>query len=251
MRAGLDRLCECLIEWCDEVMRPHLDEFISKPKKQRLKEALSREPLVDSAPALTPEEHFILATFYELTEVLDTLEALKDTEVYIARFPYSRTRVSKGRYLAHQVSIYLHEIHILRLRLVRLTAVVKNGMSNLGAGKLAQERIGPLFKMIRLSFDGVSATRGSHVHARRYSDPGLRSLSTLDLVSRFKQSAAPVLDETYKDVRFLWLCRCRESIATVERLLDRHADTVWECLFAQGRLFDLSKLPEEKGSAKG
>lgn len=251
METGFNHLANCLFDWTGIILQPHYESLRASARKRSLDDVLAGKQLLDEAPNLTPDEEFLTRIFREFSEVFNTLEALRDTQVYLSRFPFGRTRVTKGRYLAHQISIYFQEIYILRVRLVRLARTVKDGLSAAGRRQHADEKIGPLFKLIKQGFGRLEETRGSHVHNRRFSDDDLSRLQTIDLLARTMPEAKPRLEEIHREVRAKWVSKIRGSITSIEAFMDTYADRLWEGLFAQSCIFDMAKLTERRKARDG
>lgn len=66
---------------------------------------------------LTGRETFVYKLFYGYTEIASSLDTLDDIAVFIGRFPFKGTRITKERYLQFHVECYLAEIYLLQQRL--------------------------------------------------------------------------------------------------------------------------------------
>ncbi|WP_124834097.1 hypothetical protein [Burkholderia sp. Bp9031] len=240
---GYKRFSRCVLDWSARI--------ITAAQKDNIEiggsfwGAIAGKPVVASPTPLIEKHQALIDIFYEYTEVHETLEAIKDIRVYVARFPFSGTRVSPGRYLAHQVGIYLNEIYILRVRLVTLTKEIQNKLSKSSTKSVTAPLIKPLFKIIKTSFDGIEKTRGHHVHTRRFSDDDIRRISTLELLSSEIDWAKDLSRFVYKQTRRQWLTRMLNNEKVIEELLDHYGDALWSSLFAPGMMFDMSELPEK------
>ena len=65
----------------------------------------------------TPSEVFFSKLHDGFSEISDSYYCLLEIEIYIGRFPYRNTSISKTRHLAYHMENYLNEIYILRERL--------------------------------------------------------------------------------------------------------------------------------------
>src|SRR5207253_897042 len=68
-------------------------------------------------PKRTGRKTFCYKLFYGFTEIAGSLDTLEDIEVFIGRFPFRGTRITKERYLQFHVECHLAEIYLLRERL--------------------------------------------------------------------------------------------------------------------------------------
>ena len=242
---GMVRFRRCLLDWVTPIIasdQPSLESAAADTW-----DVLAGKPIRDGRSALPEKHRAIVDIFQEYTEVSEALEAVQDIKVYLARFPFSNTRVTRGRYLAHQVSIYLNEIYILRVRLTTLAKEVQNCLSSTPQKQITRPLIAPLFKVIKESFDGIEKTRGAHVHTRRFADDDMRRIGTLELLADHMDGASSLALVVYKNARRQWLTRIRDNEKAIDVLLDRYGDALWASLFAPGMMFDMSDAPAKPG----
>ena len=69
------------------------------------------------ARKITPHDIFFSKLMVGFNEIYDSYSSLLDIQVYIDRFPYCKTRVSKTRYIAYHMENYFNEVYILKERL--------------------------------------------------------------------------------------------------------------------------------------
>ena len=116
-------------------------------------------------------------------EIANSYYCLLDIEIYIGRFPYNKTGISKTRHLSYHMENYLNEIYILR---ERLNAYLKK-IGRLYKGDPSHEtilkKIEPLFALVNKSLKDIIDTRCSHVHKIRFHSEDLDRLSSLELLS--------------------------------------------------------------------
>ena len=131
---------------------------------------------------LSQEEVIFGKVFKGFTEISDTFNCLKDIEIYIGRFPYSGTKISKTRHLQYNFENYLHEIYILKERLIKyLTTVGRLYKKDLRHQEVLKATK-PIFKIASGTLSQVTNVRSSHVHQRRYDDENFQRLSTFELL---------------------------------------------------------------------
>jgi hypothetical protein len=130
----------------------------------------------------TRDELLIGNIFRGFVEISDAYLSLRDVEVYVRRFPYRDAGISEVRHLKYHIENYLNEVYILKERLIAylnfLTKRYRKGKSR----RRVTEGLEPLYSAVSETFGNVVDTRGSHVHASRFSDLGLDRLSTLEFL---------------------------------------------------------------------
>lgn len=133
---------------------------------------------------LSPEEKLLVRFFYANTEIHNAIERLKDCETYISRFPFQKTRVTRPAYLRFIVEGQLHEIYLLKERLVSFVKLVKKAYRKDRSGQQIDAVTSALIKVIEQSFESAVSVRGSHVHKRRYDNSEIERLELIDLLKR-------------------------------------------------------------------
>jgi hypothetical protein len=190
-----------------------------------------------SPPTLAPDDRFAADAFQGYMEIGETLERLLDIELYLRRFPFRSTRITRERYLRFHVEAYLHESYILRERLLtfgkRVTRAYKRGDHRQTAASTGQR-----LEELARALDGVTQMRGRHVHELRFDETRLRNLGALELIER--RSSDPVwagaIKEQYPRVRRHWVRWVREMNEGVRELLDQYFDELHALMFDAGRL---------------
>jgi hypothetical protein len=182
----------------------------------------------------TPEELFLHRMFDDFSEIHASAEALSDIEVYISRFPFARTRVDKHDYLKHQIQSYFQEIYILRERLkVFLTRLGREFRGDDRHSSILKATK-PLFAVITDSLKGVVDIRGTHVHARRFTNEELGRLGMLKLLAmpikgkseRMVKAIRPYFELEYRRIRKKWKRQLSENNKVIRQLLDIYAERV-------------------------
>jgi hypothetical protein len=67
--------------------------------------------------ALTRSEQIGMDLFAGFNEISHSYDTLLDIEVYVARFPYANTRITRSGHLRFIIEAYLHESYTLGERL--------------------------------------------------------------------------------------------------------------------------------------
>ena len=129
-----------------------------------------------------------MKVFRAMTEISACIDRLKDCETYVSRFPFSRTRVTRAAYLQFVVEGHLHEIYLLKERLVKLTKIISRQFKkDKGAGQVARS-MEALSKFVVKALDGFTNVRGAHVHQWRYSHKDIDRLQLINTLRKPKGS---------------------------------------------------------------
>lgn len=147
-------------EKLDELTRENRDELGETLLNTLLD--LDGPKRVDSKP--DRETIFLAELFNGLSEIHNSYESLQDAELYVRRFPFGGTRITRDRYLRYVVENHLHEIYILKERLVKYLRRVERLYKK--DKQLASIRRGaaPLYKLVSQSLSPLTTSRNTHVH---------------------------------------------------------------------------------------
>lgn len=193
----------------------------------------------------TERELFYRRLFEGFSEIHSSLESMKNTEVYLRRFPFRGTRITLPSYLKYHVENYFNEVYILEQRV--LSYLTKIGREYRRDSRhtevLAATR--PLFRLVDQSLKGIVNTRGRHVHERRYTDDDLDRLELMNLLTTnpngIEELAAvliPYYRSEYRRIRSDWRSRIKKNNEVLIQLLDMCAEKLLPVLFSSnsGRL---------------
>jgi len=147
---------------------------------------------------LTPAEVFFLKLNTGFNEIHNSYYSLLDIEVYMGRFPYSNTRVSKTRYLAYHMENYLNEVYILEQRLESYFTIVGRLYRNDRRHQGIRKSIETLISLVQEILKGVIDTRGAHVHRMRFTDEDLDRLDLQEFLSKHGGDELKVLKNFFK-----------------------------------------------------
>jgi uncharacterized protein YlaN (UPF0358 family) len=146
----------------------------------------------------TPDEVSFSRLFAGFTEIHTSYYSLLDIEVYLRRFPYPNTNVSKTRYLAYHIENYLNEVYILKERLNSYCALIVRLYRKDQTLKNLNNTITELSSIVQKSLKGITDTRGNHVHRSRFSDEDFDRLRSLELFN-LGSKEIPLLRVLYND----------------------------------------------------
>ena len=193
-------------------------------EKKFIAQALGETTTSTKASHPTKQEIFISKLYRGLIEVHTSLESLKAFEVYISRFPYSKTTISRSQYLRFIIESYLHEFYILKERTnAYLTTVVRAYRSDY-RHSIYVSKTKPLFKAIPNIFDNLLKARGGHVHQSRYTDNDLDKLDALELYKTLGTDLDNVFyilsEDHYKEIRKKWKGIITSNNESVDKVCD-------------------------------
>lgn len=166
----------------NEYMSPRIEtkkeEFITA----HMNRMIGRNEQITVADVSSPEGKFLAVISMGAFEIFNTYESILDAEIYIRKFPYSRTRISKSRHLKSVIISHLHNIFILKERMVRYLKVLRKryGKKSSADGKFTLEITKLLENYTKDSFSHLNSTRNIHVHVEEFYDAGLEQLSLLE-----------------------------------------------------------------------
>ena len=183
-----------------------------------------------------PEDSAFTAVYYGFTEIVNTFEALNLSELLLSLAPPRSRRIVKDEYLKYLVSAYLQDVYILKERLNSYATKVSRLYVRDKEAKAIMASLVPSFTTIAASFDGISSTRGAHVHAQRYSDKELDMLAQISLVNRLSKKSEFDLHEGYKLVRAKWHSTVKSNNLITRQILDHYCDSLFEVVTKYGKL---------------
>jgi len=182
---------------------------------------------------MTPFDLFFSKLYTGFNEIHNSYDSLLDIEVYLRRFPYNKTRVSKTRYLAYHMENYLNEVYILKERLDSYCTIVgrlyrnDQTLKDLDLKKAMKD----LSAFVQKSLKGITDTRGAHVHNTRFTDENLARLSTMELINYGPKKISlleTLYDSTHRNIRKEYVVAIKQNNERIRIILD----TYFEVLYA-------------------
>lgn len=183
-----------------------------------------------------------------VSEILTSIDTMKDIEFYAGRFPYARAKIVKHRHLQFHVEAYLNELYILRERLTQFLKFLER-----------QHRQDPRLPQIKAACKvlndfvveamkkGISI-RSSHVHQWRLSDTQLDRLNGISLFKRMRdrkvsKAFSAYYESEYRKIRKQWCTWMANGTAGANKLIDAYFNEMFKLVFnAKGRLIYPSRL---------
>jgi hypothetical protein len=175
--------------------------------------------------------------FGGFSEISDTYAMMKDVEIYLRQFPYSRSGIPRGRHLLFLIQSHLNEIYILRERLISYATIVERTYKKSPRGTEIAKIAERARMLAKQDLSSISFTRGSHVHTRRFADEkvdhflGTELIVTHSDADMLGPNDRRYMEWEYKEVRREWVKRVRAINESAGKLLDMYAALLYGILF--------------------
>jgi len=159
--------------------KDRIDTILSDIITENLLPNKKHKPTSDNLPPLTKQETKELEISKIFTDIFSTYLCLTNIEVYISRFPYSKTVVSRSDYLQYHYNSYLNEINIIEKRLMKYIKKVQRTYKtypNIKAITISLE------KDVKSAFKPIVDIRNNHTHSERFRHDKLSSLRFFETI---------------------------------------------------------------------
>lgn len=187
---------------------------------------------------LSRDEQYFRAAMNHCREIERAADSIRDITVFIRRFPYSGTGVSRVRYLRHNIESYLQDVYILRERLNSFLPVLKKKFRFAPQAGDISDRLDGLHQFVESTMKSMLAARSYHVHEYRYNEPDLDRLDTLELL--VESSPEQVFDgyyqAEYRRIRRRWAATISASVESMDAILDGYFDMLSTFMIIDGQL---------------
>ena len=184
----------------------------------------------------SPSQVYLGKLFRGFLEISKCMETLEDIQLYIGRFPFRTTKVTRGRYLQFHYEAYLHEMYVLEQRLLQYSTLIerryRKGALSEEIAKLCEK----LRKLVKQVLQGIVTLRSSHVHQSRVWDESIDRLGAMELLmhageTEFARALRSYYRLEYSKTRKRWRTTLKENNAAVSRLLDVYFDALYDYCF--------------------
>jgi hypothetical protein len=179
----------------------------------------------------TPSEIFFSKLYSGFREISDSYYCLQDIEIYIGRFPYANTRVSKTRHLAYHMENYLNEMYLLKERLNSYFTIIGRLYKKDERHQDILKHIKPLFKLVKKSFKGIINIRGAHVHKTRFSDVDLDRLSSQEFITNHGGEEFKIIWNLFKFDYSVTRKKYKQTIKSNNEQIKKLLDACFDILF--------------------
>ncbi len=185
---------------------------------------------------LSQKDLFLREVFYRFIEIHNSYIILKDIEVYIGRFPYSKDNISKVRNLHYNISNYMNEMYIIEKRLVAYLGKIGKLYREDKRHQKILESTKPIIEMVYNTLSKITKTRGSHVHHLRYTDKYLERLSMLESLLQtgcmdFFEQFPDLYELEYRNIRRKWKKIVKQNNETLKELFNIYFADLLKILF--------------------
>ena len=194
---------------------------------------------------LSKRNNYILRKIFNgFVEIVTSYNNLKDTEVYINRFPFRGTSIRKEHYLKYHIDNYLNEIYILQNRLINYPKIILRANKKASRYSKLEEAQILLDKAVRLNFKGIVDLRGDHVHDDRFYDSYLSRIGAWGVfadpadVNSMTEEEMKIIDYykkmydiSFQEAKLVWKQRIKANNQTIKKLLDSYFECVYTMVF--------------------
>jgi hypothetical protein len=192
---------------------------------------------------LNAEDCFFRTLWNGFIEIRTSYEALNDFEVFVRRFPFPNSRITKTRYLRFVIEAYLAEAYILKERMVAYLTIVGRLYRGHTRHQDVLRQTRPVFHAVSDTLKPLTNLRSLHTHERRFESEELDRLGTLELLSNqagddeFGEAMNMAYNEAWGRYRRLWGKRMKSNQKAIGELLDIYSDVLVDVLFEDNGAF--------------
>jgi hypothetical protein len=198
-----------------------------------------------AVPLRRRDEIFVQRLMDHFTEIHDSYERLRDVELYVGRFPFTRTRVDKVRFLRFAIEAWLHELYMLRERLYAFAAMLHRAYRSDPRSQQAIDIAAAMRAIARHALDGVVRARDAHVHENRFSDVEIRQLTLLWVMAKREPQHEWLFETMYAETRQRKRAWVKGNNDLIEQLLDNYFETAMPLVFdREGTLLPPTPSPD-------
>ncbi len=183
----------------------------------------------------SPQDIFFGDLFYGFNEIYISFERLKDLEVFISRFPNTKTQIAKIDYLRFLIEYYLNEAYLLKERLNKYSKKIRDSYIEDKRYISIREICDQLINTVEDSLENIIELRGSHIHEVRYLDKDIKRLISLILYKVYLDElqkylpddfVIPNFKNEYRKLRKKWKKIFKENNKQIKILLNIYFKTM-------------------------
>lgn len=153
--------------------------------------------------------------FSGYTEITATIDALELVETLVSVSPPRSKKIGRDDYIKFLVGSHLQEIYMLEQRMTAYANKISRLYKSPDLPSIVKAIVyEPLEAIIR--------TRGSHVHARRYSDEGLDWVATMALFRRVGHEFGGDLEFEYKRAQMKWSRQINKNNSDIRAIIEKY-----------------------------
>ena len=180
-------------------------------------------------PHTQPTDEVFATLFYGYAEITDAIDSLTLCETLIGVAPPRSKAIEKDRYLKFIVGTYLQEVYILEQRLTAYAKKISRLYGIPGIPKAVQQ-------VVYEPLEGIINTRGAHVHAQRFSDKHLSSVSQFALLRRLRHPLGEDFDFEYKLAQMEWKSQAQKNNKAILKIVEQYFRILRIVLAPKGKI---------------
>ena len=135
-------------------------------------------------PPMTRDQQFAVKMFRDFGEIHTCIERLKDFETYVSRFPFGRTRITRDAYLQMVVEGHLHDLYLLKERLIAFAKRIARAYKRDSDSKRIARGAMALEEFVLKALGRFIKVRGNHVHVKRYTHADIDRLRLISILQK-------------------------------------------------------------------
>lgn len=179
--------------------------------------------------------------FMGFNEISSSLENIRLTLSFISIVPPKSKKINRSDYLKYHIHVYLQEIYILKERLNEYATKLQRKYSKINKEVDVKKLMIPLFKLVKITFQGITNTRSEHVHSKRFSDNDLDWLSSTTFLSKHHQEYEKTSKLAYKKASLKWKKTIKNNIKEINNIIDVYFDVIYTIITSNNNLLLTNK----------
>jgi hypothetical protein len=180
---------------------------------------------------LTTHEVALQRLFFGFMEISMSVDNIRNISVYIRRFPYSNTGITRNAYLRYHMENYLNELYILSKRMETYVTMVQR----MYKGNVAVSHVAEIGKDIKILVNSALKPfiniRNPHIHLPRITDHDFDMLTIFERLRTEGEQFSHLYEEIWRKVcriKRLWI---KGTNASIMKLLDHYFDFLHKLVF--------------------
>lgn len=216
----------------------------SKENNRKFEESVINEIFFDKLTTidqkLSPQDIFFGDLFYGFNEIYISFERLKDLEVYISRFPNTKTPIAKIDYLCFLIENYLYETYLLKERLNKYSKKIRESYIEDMRYVLISKKCDQLISTVEGSLKNINSLRGRVTHIFHYSDKDINRLKSIILHEEYlvglqkylpDNYVIPNFKNEYRKLRKKWKKIFKDNNEEIKKMLNYYFKIMLEIVF--------------------
>lgn len=235
LQNGYDRYSQAIFLIFGDRMKSALQRHGDELNEKLIDSLLVRQQQLEINPHnFIEEKHPHMILFYGFNEIANSYYVLKDCEIYIRRFPFSKTGITKECYFQFIIGAYYSEIYILKERLESYSTKIQRIFNKAGLpfDDKSLKRI--YYKYLK----GVLKVRRQHIHENRIEVNEIERLRALNFLIQkvdgeepFNRFAKIIYNMDYKKIRKEWTILFKNNNNEIKKMLDLYFDLLYPMVF--------------------